>query len=64
MNKINYYLQLVLTLFLLSNQNFAQSFVNPDSIVVIPNKDYSLNNFSKILLGEHWRELWTTSVKV
>jgi hypothetical protein len=64
MNKINYHLRLVLTLFLLSNQNFAQSFVSPDSIVITPNKNYSLNNFSKTFLGEHWRELWTTPVKV
>lgn len=64
MNKTYYYLLILLTLFLLSNLNFAQSFINPDSIVVTPNKNYSLNGFSEIFLGEHWRELWTTPVKV
>lgn len=52
------------TLLLLSHQNFSQSDSTGKFITVIPGAEYDAGWLYKIFFGEHWRDIWTTPVKV
>ena len=39
-------------------------FEHPDSVLVVPNQAYDISKFRRNFLGEHYRESWTSAVKV
>ncbi len=44
--------------------NFAQENPSIDSIIIIPNSNYYKSSFNSVFFGAHWRDVWTTAVKV
>lgn len=49
----------------ITNSNlYSQQLTNEDSITVSAGANYSANGLHELFFGEHWRDIWTTSVKV
>lgn len=48
----------------LSTLVYAQSSDNEKDTLIIAGKEYSSNWFHNFFFGEHWRDVWTTPVKV
>ncbi|MBI9072445.1 MAG: BamA/TamA family outer membrane protein [Melioribacteraceae bacterium] len=56
---------LILLLTLAFNINIeAQKQLRPDSLIVIPGEEYKAGSFHRFFFGDHWRDLWTTPIKV
>ena len=45
-------------------QNPTPRNVGRDSVVVVPGEIYKAGSFHRFLLGDNYRDLWTTPVKV
>jgi hypothetical protein len=47
-----------------SAQNQATRIVTTDSVIVVPGDDFKAGSFHRFLLGDNYREEWTTPIKV
>ncbi|MBT8390743.1 MAG: BamA/TamA family outer membrane protein [Ignavibacteriaceae bacterium] len=59
--KIFSYINLVI---LLSAFSIAQNDYKKEYVTLVPNEKYGAGGFHKFLFGEHWRDVWTTPIKV
>jgi hypothetical protein len=53
------YLVILIIILSFANRFFCQT----DSVSIIPEKDFSAGSIHRSFFGDHWRDLWTTSVK-
>lgn len=59
-----YFYKFFQIIFLLSFFNLPAQSVTPDSVEIVFQKEFSTGSFHKLFFGEHWRNLWTTPVKI
>jgi len=58
------YSSLIIVLIFFSSFNFAQLNLTPKDTTIIPGKEYEAGAFHKFIFGKHWRDVWTTPIKV
>jgi len=55
---------LVLLFLLVQSESYSQVFNSPRDTIVVPGKEYKAGWFHKFIFGKHWRDVWTTPIKV